>query len=876
MNSRAKATDFWTDAGDEVARRQYRDLLDTIDEGLYHLGPDGHFVAVNDAFVAATGYSRDDLLGEHISLVLDGDDVERLEAEIRRQRKSFDAVPVELTICTAREETIPCVVRVDVLVTDGDFRGTLGLVRRAGESQHSMNGLVRSKNDLLTTIINETSGACIVFDETFTLVWADERIGQYFGIDQTALVGRDKREVVDEIKGAFAEPERFATRVLGADDDNSHTEKFECRVTGGRDREDRWLEHRGKPIRSGAYAGGRIECYTDVTDQRRSVEQLEQAKRQFATLVDAVDEYAIFRLDVDGTVSTWNTGARNIKGYESREILGKHFSRFYTQEDRTAGVPERNLERAAEEGSIEDEGWRVRQDGSRFWANVTIVAIRDENDSLEGYLKITRDMTETHEYQRELESELHHTLNRVSDAFMGLDEEWQFTYINDRAAELIDIAPGEAEGEVLWEVFPEAVGSTFEDEYRRAMREQVAVSFEEYFPPTETWFEVSTYPSETGLSVYFRDVTERREREQQLRQRERELEEYKEYTTDILDAIDDLFYVVDREGNYRRWNESLTTVTGYSDDEIEAMNSLEFIVEEDRERVAAGIEEIFETGDSRVEATVRTKTGEHVPIEFVASALTTPDGERVLAGIGRDITERKHRQQRLKASNERLEQFAYAASHDLQEPLRMVSSYLRLIDRRYSDTLDKDGQEFLEFAVDGADRMRDMIDGLLAYSRIESQGVSFEAVDLDDIFADARDNLSVMVSENDAEITVDALPRVEGDRGQLCQLFQNLLDNAMTYSGQSPPRIHVSAERDGSQWVISVRDEGIGIDPDDADRIFQVFQSLETSDSQGSGIGLALCKRIVERHGGDIWVDSSPGEGATFSFTLPAAGDDDE
>ncbi|WP_306052299.1 ATP-binding protein [Natronococcus wangiae] len=225
----------------------------------------------------------------------------------------------------------------------------------------------------------------------------------------------------------------------------------------------------------------------------------------------------------------------------------------------------------------------------------------------------------------------------------------------------------------------------------------------------------------------------------------------------------------------------------------------------------------------------------------------------------------------LAASNERLEQFAYAASHDLQEPLRMIRSYLTLIENRYGDAFDEDGEEFLEFAVDGADRMSDMIDGLLAYSRVDTRGEPFEPVDLDDVLEDARSDLLIRIEEADAEITAESLPRVEGDVSQLRQLFQNLLGNAITYSGDEPPRVYVTAQQRGEEWRISVRDEGVGIDPADADRIFEMFQRLHDHDEEsGTGIGLALCKRIVERHGGEIRVDSEPGEGSTFSFTLPA------
>ncbi|QSX00736.1 MEDS domain-containing protein [Haloterrigena alkaliphila] len=236
--------------------------------------------------------------------------------------------------------------------------------------------------------------------------------------------------------------------------------------------------------------------------------------------------------------------------------------------------------------------------------------------------------------------------------------------------------------------------------------------------------------------------------------------------------------------------------------------------------------------------------------------------------------DRKQRERALEESNERLEQFAYAASHDLQEPLRMVTSYLQLLEQRYADAFDEDGEEFLEFAVDGAERMRDMIDGLLEYSRIETRGDPFEPVELDTVLDDVLADLQLQIDETDAEIAAAELPRVTGDASQLRQVFQNLLNNAIQYSGDEPPRVHVYANRRGREWVISVRDDGIGIDPEDQDRVFTVFDRLHSRDEyEGTGIGLALCQRIVERHGGDIWVDSEPGEGSTFSFTLPAQRD---
>ncbi|WP_345782550.1 ATP-binding protein [Halostagnicola sp. A-GB9-2] len=238
-----------------------------------------------------------------------------------------------------------------------------------------------------------------------------------------------------------------------------------------------------------------------------------------------------------------------------------------------------------------------------------------------------------------------------------------------------------------------------------------------------------------------------------------------------------------------------------------------------------------------------------------------------------ELNQRNQELQELRAqleeSNERLEQFAYAASHDLQEPLRMITSYLNLLDRRYTDDLDDDAEEFIEFAVDGAERMKEMIDALLEYSRIETQGEPFEQVDLEEIVRDVQKNLEVQISETGATIDVDSLPEVIADERQLRQVFQNTVSNAIEYSEDEPPQVHISADRDGMKWIVSVRDEGIGIPRKNQADIFDVFQRLHTQEEHaGTGIGLAICQRIIERHGGDIWVESEPGEGATFFFTL--------
>jgi light-regulated signal transduction histidine kinase (bacteriophytochrome) len=218
-----------------------------------------------------------------------------------------------------------------------------------------------------------------------------------------------------------------------------------------------------------------------------------------------------------------------------------------------------------------------------------------------------------------------------------------------------------------------------------------------------------------------------------------------------------------------------------------------------------------------------------------------------------------------------LEQFAYVASHDLQEPLRTVTSYVQLLARRYDGKLDSDADEFIGFAADGAVRMWKLINDLLAYSRVGTAGKELSPTDSEVVLAQSIDDLKVAIEKNGALVTHDPLPTVMADRPQLGQLFQNLIGNAIKFRGNEPPRVHISASRNGNGWTFSVRDNGIGIAAEYSERIFIIFQRLHSREEYaGTGIGLAICKKIVERHGGRIWVKSDVGKGATFYFILPA------
>ena len=246
-------------------------------------------------------------------------------------------------------------------------------------------------------------------------------------------------------------------------------------------------------------------------------------------------------------------------------------------------------------------------------------------------------------------------------------------------------------------------------------------------------------------------------------------------------------------------------------------------------------------------------------------------------GTFQDITERKKAEEILKLkleelarSNAELEQFAYVSSHDLQEPLRMISSYLQLLQRRYQGKLDEKADKYIYFAVDGASRMQNLINDLLEFSRVTTRAKEPEPTDCEFVLNQVLSNLELYIKENKATVSHDPLPEVMADNTQLAQVFQNLIVNGIKFHSEEAPKIHISAEKKANEWVFSVKDNGIGIDPQYSEKIFEVFKRLHKKEEYpGTGIGLAVCKKIVERHGGRIWVESELGKGSTFYFTLP-------
>jgi PAS domain S-box-containing protein len=360
------------------------------------------------------------------------------------------------------------------------------------------------------------------------------------------------------------------------------------------------------------------------------------------------------------------------------------------------------------------------------------------------------------------------------------------------------------------------------------------------------------------------------------------LTESKNQLHHIFDSAIDGLLTFDGHAKIESFNLACEKIFGYQKQEVAGKKIFILMPINLRDHIQSLIHRYLTTGEAEFvgqkrEITGLRKNGESFEMEISVSEVNDI-APRLFSVIIRDITERKkeelEREQlihNLKISNENLEQYAHAASHDLKEPVRSISNYLEIFNKKFGDSLEENAKRYITLSIQSAKRMNALIEGLLQYSLIDIRNMDFVSVDLNHTVKAIRSNLNLMIEKNHAEVIVDQLPTVNAVEIHMVQLFQNLLLNAIKYKSESPPRIEIQVKPLDSEWLFSVKDNGTGFDPEYKDQIFQLFKRLHTQDEvAGSGIGLALCKRIVDRHGGDIWVESTPGEGSIFYFTLPS------
>jgi PAS domain S-box-containing protein len=383
-------------------------------------------------------------------------------------------------------------------------------------------------------------------------------------------------------------------------------------------------------------------------------------------------------------------------------------------------------------------------------------------------------------------------------------------------------------------------------------------------------------PEVNGVVINFQDITVRRQTEEVLKRKW-------DFYQLLAEQSPDSLVVVNVDGCIIYQSPS-TVGLGYKPGDVEGTISFDLVHPDDLPGVMETFGDVVQRpgGTGSIDCRAKHPDGTwHYAQVAGMNCLDNPAVEGVIVTI-RDITERKkteemlaHYAAELSRSNEDLEQFAYVASHDLQEPLRMVGSYVQLLEKRYKEQLDSDADDFIHYAVDGVTRMQALINGLLAYSRVTTRGKEFEPVECEAVLDRVLVNLQMAVEDSGGRVTHDPLPKIMADELQLSQVFQNLIGNAIKFRDEKAPQVHVSAEKQGNEWMFSVRDNGIGFEQEYADRVFAIFKRLHRDEQYpGTGIGLSLCKKIVERHGGRIWVESEVGHGTTFYFTVPVVEDE--
>jgi PAS domain S-box-containing protein len=608
---------------------------------------------------------------------------------------------------------------------------------------------------------------------------------------------------------------------------------------------------------------------------------LRDSEEKYRILLDGVQDYAIIMLDPRGKVVSWNAGAERIKGYTSEQIIGQNFSCFFPPGDIKRGRPEEILRMTAASGRHEEQVMRVRRDGSRFLGSVTFTALHDPAGNLRGFSEISRDLSES----KESEKRYRGLLEAAPDAMVVVNQGGEIVLLNVQAEKQFGYHRDELVGHKVKNIIPEGFTERLiADDLRSAedaLAQQIGTGIELYgrrkdgsdFP-----IEIMLSPLESAegilVTAAIRDISARKGAEKHLAQMERRYR-------GLLEAAPDAMVVVNQGGEIVLLNVQAEKQFGYHRDELVGHKVKNIIPEGFAERLIADAlrspeDALTQQIGTGIELYGRRKDGSDFPIEIMLSPLESAEGILVTAAI-RDITTRKKAEadllqkvEELNRSNEELGQFAYVASHDLQEPLRMVASYTQLLSRRYKGKLDSDADEFIFFAMDGASRMQRLIQDLLAYSRVGTKGRDLLDTSSEEALEQAVINLRGAVEESGALVTHDPLPTVLADEMQLIQLFQNLVGNAIKYQSPGVPRVHISAAKNGGKkWIFAVQDNGLGIDSEYFGKIFGMFQRLHKREEfAGTGIGLAICKKIVERHGGNISVESQPGHGSTFRFDL--------
>jgi PAS domain S-box-containing protein len=867
----------------ELALREsderYRRLVQGVqDYAILMLGPLGEIRSWNPGAERMIGCRFEEVKGQNFSRFFPPEDIKRgWPAEILRLAAETGMYE-ERGIRTRNDGTrfMVCSTYTPSRDEEGTLRGFSVISRdltQSAESDAKYQGLLEAAPD-----------AMIVVNQGGEIVLLNLQAEKQFCYRRDELVGQKVTAII---------PEGFAERLI-ADGTRTAPEALAQQIGTGielygrrHDGSEFPIEIMLSPLES---AEGILvtAAIRDISVRKEAEKHLARMEGRYRGLLEAAPD-AMVVVNQKGEIVLLNVQAENQFGYSRDELVGQKVINIIPE-----GFAERIIAdgtRTAAEALAQQIGTGIelygrRKNGSDFPIEIMLSPL----ESAEGILVTAaiRNISVRKEAEKNLarmEGRYRGLLEAAPDAMVVVNQQGAIVLLNVQAEKQFGYRRDELVGQKVKNIIPEGFAERLVADELRSAEDALAQQIGTGIELTGRRKDGSDFPIEIMLSplesdegilvtAAIRDISVRKQADKHLAQMEGRYR-------GLLEAAPDAMVVVNRRGEIVLLNVQAEKQFGYHRDELVGQKMKNIIPEGFAERlIADGLrsaeDALAQKIGTGIELSGRRKDGSDFPIELMLSPLESAEGILVTAAI-RDITTRKtaethllQKVEELNRSNEELGQFAYIASHDLQEPLRMVASYTQLLARRYTGKLDADADEFIAFAVDGANRMQRLIQDLLAFSRIGTKGADLVDYSSEEAMQQALINLRGVITDSGALVTHDLLPLVRADEMQLVQLFQNLVGNAIKYQSPGIPHVHVSAAMNvDKKWVFSVKDNGLGIDPQYFERIFGMFQRLHKREEfAGTGIGLAICKKIVERHKGTISVESQLGQGSTFRFTL--------